>query len=219
MRVSVIFALAASAAWCANDPRLVDAAKAGRQSEVESLLKAGASPDSTSADGTTALHWAVNRNDFAMTDKLLASGAQPSLVTRYSVVPLTLAAENGNAAMIERLLKAGASPDSVSEEGQTALMTASRNGNLDAVRVLLRSGAKVNLAENFRGQTALMFAAGEGNTAAAELLIEFGAGLQAKSKAGFTPLLFAVRNNHIDTVKFLLSKGANANDEIGRAHV
>ena len=30
MRVLAIFALAASAAWCANDPRLVDAAKAGR---------------------------------------------------------------------------------------------------------------------------------------------------------------------------------------------
>ena len=60
-----------------------------------------------------------------------------------------------------------------------------------------------------------MFAAGEGNTQAAELLLEFGADLKARSKAGYTPLLFAVRNNHLDTVKFLLSKGADPNDKIG----
>src|SRR5258707_14628811 len=57
-----------------------------------------------------------------------------------------------------------------------------------------------------------MWAALEGNTGAVELLIEFGADLKTKSKGGFTPLLFAVRNAHIDTVLALLSHGANVND-------
>ena len=58
-----------------------------------------------------------------------------------------------------------------------------------------------------------MWAASEGNTAAAEMLIEFGAGVKAKSKGGwFTPLLFAVRNGHKQTVQALLAHGANAND-------
>src|SRR5439155_10961181 len=58
----------------------------------------------------------------------------------------------------------------------------------------------------------LMWAASEGNAKGAEMLLEFGADIKAKSKAGFTPLLFAVRNAHIDAVKTLLGHGANAND-------
>lgn len=36
--------------------------------------------------------------------------------------------------------------------------------------------------------------------------------MQARSKGGFTPLLFGVRNGHIDTVRHLLSAGASVND-------
>ena len=36
--------------------------------------------------------------------------------------------------------------------------------------------------------------------------------MNAKSKAGSTPLLFAVRNAQIDTLRYLLDHGANAND-------
>jgi ankyrin repeat protein len=57
-----------------------------------------------------------------------------------------------------------------------------------------------------------MWAAARGNSEAAELLIEFGADVRAKSKVGFTALLFAVRNGQIDVGKVLLQHGANAND-------
>ena len=57
-----------------------------------------------------------------------------------------------------------------------------------------------------------MWAAAEGNTAAVDVLLEAGADLDAKSNGGFTPLLFAVRNAHIDTAVTLLKRGANVND-------
>ena len=213
--LSLILVVAAvSAVHAANDPKLVDAAKREDLTAVRNLLQAGADPNSIAPDGSTALHWAVHRNNPAILDVLLTAGAKPDMVTRYRIAPLTLAAENGNASIMERLLSAGASPDSISEENQTVLMTAARNGNADAVRLLLRRGAKVNAAESFRGQTALMFAAGEGNTAAVELLLDAGAELNARSKAGYTPLLFAVRNNRYDTVKYLIAHGANPNDAI-----
>lgn len=206
--------LMAAGVSAANDPRLVEAAKSGDANAVRSLLASGADVNSTTADGSTALHWAVHRDDVALVDQLLSAGAKADQASRYNVVPLTLAAQNGSAAVVRRLLEAGASPESVSQEGQTALMTAARNGRVEVVRALLAAGAKIHAAEEFRGQTALMFAAGEGNTGAVDLLLEFGADLKAKSKAGLTPLLFAVRNNRYETVKYLLARGANVNDAL-----
>jgi ankyrin repeat protein len=209
--LGVLFALASVSA---SGPALVDAAKNGDLGAVRSLLKGGADPNAAAADGSTAVHWAVHRDNLDMLNALLGAGAMPDLVTRYKIAPLTLAAQNGSAAIVERLLDAGSNPNTVSQEGQTALMTAARNGNVAAVRALLRRGAQVGLAESVRGQTALMFAAGEGNTAAAELLLEVGAELKQRSTGGYTPLLFAVRNNRYDTVKFLLAQGADVNDKI-----
>ena len=217
MRRLICFAcgvLCALAPLAASGPLLVDAARSGELAALRALLKSGADPNGAASDGSTAVHWAVHRNDLEILNVLLAAGARPDRVTRYKIAPLTLAAQNGNAAIIERLLDAGADPNSVSQEGQTALMTAARNGSVAAVRVLLQRGAKVGLAESFRGQTALMFAAGEGNTAAAALLLEAGAELTVRSTGGYTPLLFAVRNNRYDTVKFLLERGASVNDRI-----
>jgi cytohesin len=206
--------LCAGGVRAASDPPLVEAARSGDLAAVRSLLHDGADPDAAGPDGSTAVHWAVHRDDLDMLGALLEAGARPDSVTQYSVAPLTLAAQNGGAAAIERLLDAGASPDTVSQEGQTALMTAARNGRVDAVGALLRRGAQVELAEAFRGQTALMFAAGEGNTAAAGLLLESGAELHARSTGGYTPLLLAVRNNRHETVEFLLGRGAGANDRL-----
>lgn len=206
--------LCAGAALAADGPPVVDAARGGDLNAVRALLRGGANPNAPAPDGSTAVHWAVHRDNLEMLNALLAAGAKPDVVSRYKVAPLTLAAQNGNAALIARLLAAGANPDTVSEEGQTALMTAARNGRTDAMLALLRRGAKADLAESFRGQTALMFAAGEGHVDAATLLLEAGATLNARSKGGYTPLLFAVRNNRLETAKFLLTRGANANDRI-----
>ncbi len=210
--VSLLSILGASALYA--DGRLTEAVKSGDISAVRSLLKAGADSNEASPDGSTPLIWAADSANLEITDALLAAGANPNAVSRYRMTPLNIAAETGSAAILERLLAAGADADGVSEEGQTALMTAARNGKTDAVRVLIRHGAKVNAAESYKGQTPLMFAAGEGNTAAAEMLVEFGADIRARSKAGFTPLLLAVRNDRIETAKFLLQHGANANDSV-----
>ena len=196
------------------DNVLTEAVKSGNAAAVRSLLKSGADPNQPDAGGTTPLGWAAHKENLEMTELLLAGGAKPDATSRYRVTPLNIAAETGNAAVLERLLAAGADANGLSEEGQTALMTAARNGRTDAVRVLIRHGAKVNAAETFRGQTPVMFAAGEGNTEAVGMLVEFGADIRARSKAGFTPLLLAVRNNRYETVKFLLQHGANPNDSV-----
>ena len=191
---------------------LIDAVKKQDLQAVRALLKQKVSIDATEADGFTALHWASQRNDLQLVDLLLGAGANATASTRYAITPLYLAAVNGNAAIMERLLKAGADPNATAQEGQTMLMTAALSGKADAVRLLLTRGAKVDTKEPYRGQTALMWAAAEGNTAAVDVLLEAGADLTLKSNGAFTPLLFAVRNAHIDTAVTLLKRGANVND-------
>ena len=160
---------------------------------MRSLIAPHVDVNSTDADGSTALHWAAQRDNVELVDLLLAAGANAKAATRYNITPLSLACMNGNAAIVERLLKAGADPNAASEEGETALMTAALNGKPDAVKVLLAMAPMSHAKDPVKGQTALMWAASEGNTAAVKLLLEPGADIKAKSKGGFTPLLFAVR--------------------------
>jgi uncharacterized protein len=197
--------------FAAGSP-LIEAVKKQDVQAVRTLLKQQGNINATEADGFTALHWAAQRNDMQLVELLLGAGANAKSSTRYNITPLYLAAVNGNAAVIERLLKAGADPNGVSQEGQTILMTAALSGKADAVRLLLTHGAKIDTKEPYRGQTALMWGAAEGNTAAVDVLLEAGADHTLKSNGGFTPLLFAIRNAHLETTVALLKRGANVND-------
>jgi ankyrin repeat protein len=197
----------------------------------QQLLKAKADVNAAEVDGTTALHWAAHWNDLAAVEALLKAGAKAQASNRYGVTPLAEACNVGNAEMIAKLIEAGADANAPQNQGQTPLMVAARVGNVDAIRTLLDHGAKVNTAEEWRGQTALMWAAGEGNAAATQLLISRGADVNIKSKVfdfrtlkakvgsvpmnfprgGFTALLFAARQGHLDVARQLVEGGADMN--------
>ncbi len=198
----------------AADLALVDAVKAGDAERVQALLSDGADVTAPESDGTTVLHWAVNRNDATMADRLIRAGASATAANRYGVQPISLAAVNGSAPMVSLLLAAGADPDTALAEGETALMTAARTGNLDTVAVLVEHGADVNAAETWRGQTALMWAAADGHTDVVRLLVESGADISAASTKAFTPLLFAAREGRIETVEALLDAGATLDEAL-----
>jgi len=118
----------------AADLRLIDAVKKSDARTAKSLVASKVDINATEVDGSTALHWAAQRDNVELLDLLLAAGANPKVSTRYKITPLYFAAMNGNAAIIERLLKAGVDVNSTAEEGETALMTASRTGKPDAVK-------------------------------------------------------------------------------------
>jgi uncharacterized protein len=169
----------------------------------------------TGADGTTALHTAVQREDLAAVESLLRSGANAKAANRYGVTPLILAATTGNGPITERLLAAGSDPNSAMRDGETVLMTAARTGKVEAIRALLAKGANVKAREPSKGQTALMWAAAENNAAAIKVLVDAGAVVQERSAGGaFTAFLFAVRAGHIDACRTLLEAGAKIDDAL-----
>lgn len=220
---------------------VADAAQKGDKAAVRALIQQKANVNAPQIDGATALHWAVELGDLEMADALLKAGANPSAVNRAGARPLLAAAVNGQALMIEKLLAAGADPNvALDSSGDTALMIASRTGKVDAVRMLLDHGAQVNAKENWGGTTALMWAAAEKHPEVVKLLLERGAQVDARSdlvpsasgrgfegttpvaaKADqpiaefnsglFTPLMFAAREDSLESAKLLVAAGANVN--------
>lgn len=193
---------------------LITAIKQGNAAQVRTLLQRRTDVNSKDADGTTALHWAVQRDDVDTVTLLLGGGADATASNRYGITPLLLACTNGNVEVIDKLLRAGANPNAVTGSGETALMTAARTGKVAAVKRLLAAGADINAKEQLRGQTSLMWAAAENNLESTQALVEAGADVNARSKGGYTALHFAVRAGNLPVVKALVEHGANVNDPI-----
>ena len=133
----------------------VQAARAAEQAQAIAPAGGGADPNQRSADGTTALHWAVRNNDATLVDRL--PGPRPFRIrsNRYGATPIALACESGSAAIVERLLKAGVSANATGPLGETALHTCAHAGNTAGARVLIAAGASVDPGDNWRGQTPL----------------------------------------------------------------
>ena len=194
-------------------PTLVEAVKKADRAAVLQLLRQGVDVNRSEIDGTTALHWAVEQDEWEIARLLLRAGAHAAAQNRYGITPLHAACVNGNARMIEMLLEAGADPNT-RLAGETALMTAARSGSVDALTILITHGADVNAKEPLQQQTALMWAAAENHAAAVQLLARHRADLQARSASGFTPLLYAVRTGSIDAVRALLDEAVDVNEAV-----
>src|SRR5437870_3215200 len=192
---------------------LVDAVKSRDRAAVLTMLQQKkVNVNAPEADGTTALHWAVQQNDLEVAERLIQAGANVKAANDYGSTPMSEAAIVGNAAMIEKLLKAGADANSPNADGQTALMVVARSGKVEAAKVLLSHGANVNAKEQWREQTALMWAAAQNQPAMVKELVAHGADVNARSKVnnwerqvtaepraiyrpagGLTPLLYSSR--------------------------
>jgi ankyrin repeat protein len=213
-------------------PPLVAAVRGRDTAKVLELLAAQPRVDvnQRSADGTTALHWAVYNSDVVLLDRLLAAGANPNARNDYNSTPLVEAAVIGNAQIIRKLLKTGADVESANADGQTALMVIARSNNVEAAKVLLGAGANVNARETWRGQTALMWAAAQSQPDMVRLLVSHRAEVNARSSltnferqitaeprmqqrppGGLTPLLYAARSGCLGCAEALVRGGADIN--------
>ena len=156
-----------------------------------------------------------------------------------AITPLWLAASNGSAEMIRRLITVDTDVNIPTATGATPLMAAAMSGNVEAIDLLVRRGAWVNARETENGQTALMFAAWKNRPEAIRALVRRGAltGLMSyvasmieerrdeygdpvpdrrrripggnSIMGGFTPLLIAARDGHLDAVRALVESGAD----------
>ncbi len=190
---------------------LMEAVKAGNIAVVHKLLQQHSDANTPEPDGTTALHWAVQRDRPDIVHALIAGGAKVNVKNRWGVTPLALAVTTGNPVITQALLRAGADSRARVPDTGTPLLTAARSGNPDTIKALLVAGVKVDEAEETSGQTALMWASSEDHLAAVNTLLDAGADVRKVSRKNETALFFAVRTGDVALVDALLAAGADVN--------
>ena len=151
--------------------QLLDAARSGRTSEVETLLHRPQDPD---CGPPTPLFVATEHGHLQVIRLLLEANADKEKALEDGATPLFIAAQNGHLEVVRLLLQASADKDKAFQDGATPLFVAAQNGQLEVARLLLEAKAdKEKALED--GATALFIAAQNGHLEVVLLLLEANA--------------------------------------------
>lgn len=142
----------------------------------------------------------------------------PALVHEHFSHDRTLlhaAAAAGDVAFVELLLNLGAD---VSAGEHSALYCVGNEclspDGADVVRLLVQAGAAVDAAEGSKRCTALHMAARRGNVAVAAALLDCEANINARDRAGDTPLCRALNCRQPEVAALLLARGADRDSRV-----
>ena len=165
----------------------------------------------SAADGTTALHLAVEKGNSDIATLLARNGAPLDARAAKGFSPLHLALQLGQTEMARVLIGLGASVNVRRDDGYTPLLLAARYDPPEPslVSALLQHGAEVDAATP-DGMTALHHLARSRSAHVARLLLEHGASPDAvSSDYGFTPLRIVAEYGEAPTASLLLEHGAS----------
>lgn len=162
------------------------AAKFDDVSEVQSLLKAGVSPNTLDPKGNPMLIVAIRDKSKKVTDLLLTNPAtNVNLANKSGENALMMAAFDGDLPTVKMLVLEKKA--SVNKRGWAPIHYAATNGHLQIVQFLMAHGAKVN-AYSPSETTPLMMAIGSGNDELIKYLLDNGADLSLRNHEGYTAI-------------------------------
>lgn len=195
------------------------------------LVQAGCKIDSTDCEGFTALHYAINDEQFEVASQLIRLGANVHAKNRNGNTPLhstmtsmMLRSESRNnisrskaarsIGIVKMLLNAGAEVNTMNVYEITPIHYAARTGNLELVKLLIDAGADVN-SQSGTGPNALDQAIDCCDEAMVLLLLRHGASVAPKALSGNNPLYEATQlntnNSHEAIIRRLLEFGSDVN--------
>ncbi len=192
----------------------------GSAAELKKALEGGMKPNVKTARGTTALMLAAR--DPEKVRLLIKAGADVNARAESGYNALTVAARyHGNAEVVRLLLKETAKVKAEKnvkvKNNASALFFAAANGDVEMARALIDARAAIEAEMLVLGRmpmSPLMAATLRGDSKMVEYLIVQDAD---PNRGEDMPLARAVINNHADTLKLLLAKGAKVNrvDDLG----
>ena len=155
---------------------------------------------------------------------LIKSGVDPNYSSKNdNKTALQIASDLGYLGLVNQLIKLGADVNKRGAfDSYTPLMHACERGHIDIAKLLIDNGAnviepreKMRIERNFY-QTPLGVAARAGSYEIAEELLKRGAKVNTKTYysvyRGWTPLMFAAKNDHKEIVSLLLKNKASVDD-------
>lgn len=160
-------------------------------------------------DQYTALHWAAQTGDEAITRLLLDRGAAINETDGRGRTPAHIACQHGQENVIRVLLSRGADVQVRGKDDWTALHLAAWQGHLGIVKLLVKqAGADVD-GQTTDGRTPLHLASQRGQYRVARILIELGANVHMTSVGLHTPLHVAAETGHTSTSRLLIKHQAD----------
>ncbi|CAN0027811.1 unnamed protein product [Ectocarpus sp. 4 AP-2014] len=213
---------------------IIAAAASGKVGMAELLIKRQANVDLGSLNdlrcsdglevlgkGVRALHVAINHYNVDVFRLLLKAGADPDSANGKGLTPLMLtciledsARGEQRAVMARELLEAGADPSLADFQGKTALGFAAARDQTNLIDILLQNAPTTLNRATPDGLTPLYAAAMSGKGKAVSHLLSAGARQPpASAEKDMCPLVAAVRENHQEVVRVLLTdRGMEAID-------
>lgn len=162
------------------------AAKFDDISEVQSLLKAGVSPNTLDPRGNPMLIVAIRDKSKKVTDLLISNPAtNVNLANKSGENALMMAAFDGDLLTVKLLVTEKKA--AVNKPGWAPIHYASTNGHLKIVQFLMANGAMIN-ALSPSETTPLMMSIGSGNEELIKYLLDNGADLSMRNHEGYTAI-------------------------------
>ena len=128
---------------CLNT-KLREAAKAGNDELIKTLLELGTNINHTNSEGNTPLIFASDSGHTSTVKVLLEAGANINSTSLIGETPLSWASCRGHISTVYALLEARADVNLADTEGRTPLYWAVQTGSTEMVEALLHHKAKIN---------------------------------------------------------------------------
>lgn len=194
------------------------------QSGIDYLIKKGANIDAKDNLGRTPLHWAARDGYLGIVQAITEGGANLDVKDKDNKTPSDLASWKGYKNIAQYLKQV---------QLDKKLLAAAKGNDYHEVQILVSQGASLE-AKDRNGRTSLYMASWNGNLDVVKYLIGKGSSINVKDKDGKTPLgiaierkyndvvaclqqilneqlLAAIENGNLNTIKNLISEGANVN--------
>lgn len=183
-----------------RDGPLHEACKKGCDGTLQILLNNNVEVNQCNKNGYSPLYIACSKGHTKIVQCLLRNGAEVNLCDENKNSPLSKACENGHDAIVQLLLEYSADVNSCDTDGISPISLACENGHDRKTQHVMKYDQK--------GKTVELTFETE-HESIVELLIRSGADVNLCDKNGKSPLFKAYEKGHNNTVKFLLTNGAD----------